>query len=192
VEGYAADDAYRSFEDKNTATYKRRFKVSTETSFPILKWVKLVVLNLIYIGVVLYVFDHLESRTERLFVSILGLIYVQLTCHAVMEASIQGALVFGLHDKLIRIRMLLNDRRIGEGTEAMEAIKEGNKIVERTQAAVGVRVFFLYLIGLICLYQLFLSLDESIVGLLVYVLLTPFIWLYDTLIGFLDWLRHKP
>ena len=68
-----------------------------------------VLVNVFYVAVVLYVFDALQRRPERITVAVLGLVYVTIRTIAIGQVSgLAGALKI-IEADVIRIRELLHD-----------------------------------------------------------------------------------
>ena len=107
------------------------------------------ILQLAIIG---FVFSRLESRTEVIIVSILGLIYATIRSIQLLQGIARGQISTALARELVRIEELLGEepgiiqQKRNEPSEAENALAGGRLIVTS---------IFICLVALLCLYMLF-------------------------------------
>ena len=104
------------------------------------------------LAIIAFVFSHLESRTEVIIVSILGLMYTAIRSSMLIHSIGLGQIGTVLARDLVRIQELLGEER--------EIIQERRKeLREGENALMGgdfiVTGIFLSLVTLLCFYMLF-------------------------------------
>lgn len=111
--------------------------------------------NVVQLAIVLYVFSRLQGRIENILVSILGLIYVTIRTIAFGTWQMITNMAVALDKEFVNIRRLA-----GEETEwRTTAIDETEKAIKRTTVKLYIDMAFMALIMLVCLAQLFTTLN---------------------------------
>jgi hypothetical protein len=145
-----------------------------------LGWLWLIAVNIFYVLVILYVFDNLSGRTEHILVSILGLLYVAVRGHALALAMTLPGTFLAIHREFARIRKLLSDKSGPTPTNQLDddeyldvdelvsetsvpsskELDDAATKIERQYWKLAAHSFFLSIVALICLFQLFTSLSK--------------------------------
>jgi hypothetical protein len=100
---------------------------------------------------VLYIFSRLNDRFEIIVVAILGMIYVTIVSINLNAASMMASLVIIFEKDIIFIRKKLGD----DVSERLKETREAESKMLHAWLKVAISGFSYFLIGLICLYQLF-------------------------------------
>jgi hypothetical protein len=108
--------------------------------------------SVLQLAIIAFVFSRLESRTEVIVVSILGLIYTTIRSIQLLQGIALGQIGTAFARELMRIQELLGEER--------EIIQEKRKELNQGENALmggGIIVTgtFLTLVSLLCLYMLF-------------------------------------
>jgi hypothetical protein len=105
------------------------------------------------IAVVLFVFAHLQGRMEPLIVSLFGLIYTAIRSAAIGHANTYGDFAVQLQNQLDQIKGLINPNFEFDWETRREALQE----VRDAQSLLVFDIAGVSIVGLICLYYLFIT-----------------------------------
>jgi hypothetical protein len=112
---------------------------------------------LVQLAVIVYVFDRLNTRSETILVSLLGLIYATIRSLAIMQELAFAQFAFAIEKELAQIQELLGEYRntITERRRAVAVVKNnlyGGKLI--------INAIFIGVLSLICLFVLFGALSN--------------------------------
>jgi hypothetical protein len=112
-----------------------------------------ILINILYIAVVLYVFDKLQGHSEAIItVAVLGLIYVTIRSMAIGQGIGLTSGLKVIESDLIRLRELACDEHARERWDASKAEAE---VLNRARNKLLIDAFFLTIVSIICLVVLF-------------------------------------
>ena len=113
--------------------------------------------QLLYLFIILLVFDKLGRKPEAIIVAVLGLIYVTIRTIGIGQYMAFIGSMFALDQQHLNLRRLLNDP---EFETAKEAYKEAEKVRDHRFVKIYIDGFFLSIVSLICLLELWTGLDK--------------------------------
>jgi hypothetical protein len=112
-----------------------------------------VLINVFYVGVVLYVFDKLQGRSEAIItVAVLGLIYVTIRSTAIGQGIGLTSGLKVIEADVIRLRELAHDEH---ARSRWNASKTESVVINRERNKLFIDGFFLSIVSIICLVVLF-------------------------------------
>jgi hypothetical protein len=112
---------------------------------------------LVQLAVILYVFYRLNTRSETILVSLLGLMYATIRSLAIMQGLAFAQFAFAIDKELARIQELLGEYRntVTERRKAVAVVENnryGGKLI--------ISAIFIGVLSLVCLFTLFGALSS--------------------------------